>query len=49
MIAIPTMLTFVVLIRIAAGVGLYWGVSTLFSLLQSLILYREQVVAERAS
>lgn len=49
MIAIPTVLTFVVLLRMAAGVGLYWGVSSLFSLLQSVILYRERVVVERAS
>lgn len=49
MIAIPTALTFIVLLRMAAGVGLHWGVSSLFNLLQSVILYRERVVAERTS
>jgi len=47
-IAIPTLLTFVVLFRLSAGVGLYWGVSSLVNLFQAIILRRERLAAERS-
>ncbi len=48
MIAIPTMITFFVLLRMSAGIGLYWGVSTMVSLFQAVIIHRERLAAERA-
>ena len=48
-IVLPTVLTFFFLLRMSAGVGLYWGTSSLFGLIQSVILRRERVAAERVS
>ena len=48
-IAIPAMITFFVLLRMSAGIGLYWGVSSMASLLQTTIIRRERLAAERAS
>ena len=48
-IAIPAIITFFVLLKMSAGIGLYWGVSSLVSLLQSAIIHRERLVAKRAS
>ena len=41
MLLIPMVVTFLVLSRLAAGIGLYWGVSSLVSLLQAAILRRQ--------
>ncbi len=49
MIAVLTIITFVVLLKMAAGIGLYWGVSSFVSLLQAAIIRRERSAAERAS
>ncbi|MFC1597731.1 YidC/Oxa1 family membrane protein insertase [Planctomycetota bacterium] len=40
MIAVSTILTFFVLLKMPAGIGLYWGVSSLVSLLQTAIVRR---------
>ena len=40
MLLIPTVVTFLVLSRLAAGIGLYWGVSSLVSVLQAAIVRR---------
>ena len=48
MIAVPTMITFFLLLRLSAGVGLYWGVSTMVSLFQAVMIRRERLAAERA-
>ena len=48
MIAVPTIITFFVLLRMSAGIGLYWGVSSFVSLLQTAIIRRERSAAERA-
>jgi YidC/Oxa1 family membrane protein insertase len=48
-IAIPTVITFFVLLRLSAGIGLYWGASSLVSLLQAAIIRRERLLAQRAS
>ncbi len=39
-IGLPAVLTLVFLMRMSAGYGLYWGVSTLMSGVQSLMLRR---------
>ncbi len=44
-IAVPTAITLVVLLGTSAGVGLYWGVSTIVSLLQAAIIRRERLAA----
>ena len=49
MIAIPAILTFLVLVKMSAGIGLYWGVSSFVSLLQAAIIRHERLAAERAS
>jgi YidC/Oxa1 family membrane protein insertase len=49
MIAAPTIITFFVLSRMAAGIGLYWGASSLVSLLQAVVIHRERLAAERGS
>jgi YidC/Oxa1 family membrane protein insertase len=48
LIAVPTLLTFFVLLRMSAGIGLYWGVSNLVTLTQTVKIQRERAVAERA-
>jgi len=40
LIAVPTILTFFVLLKMSAGIGLYWGVSSLVSLLQTALVRR---------
>jgi len=45
MIALPTFLTFFFLAKLAAGVGIYWGASSLVGLLQAALLRRERTVA----
>jgi YidC/Oxa1 family membrane protein insertase len=49
MIAVPTVITIFVLLKLSAGIGLYWGVSSLVSLLQTAILRRERVLAGGAT
>ena len=49
MIAIPTLVTFFVLSKMAAGVGLYWGVSSLIGLAQALIIRRERLALEKVA
>ena len=39
-VAVPTILTFFVLFKISAGIGVYWGASSLVSLLQAAMLRR---------
>jgi YidC/Oxa1 family membrane protein insertase len=46
MIAVPTFVTFFILGKLAAGVGIYWGTSSLVGLVQAAILRRS---AEKAS
>jgi YidC/Oxa1 family membrane protein insertase len=41
MLLIPAVVTALVLSRLAAGIGLYWGVSSLVSLLQAVIVRRQ--------
>ena len=48
LIAVPTMITFFVLLRISAGIGLYWGVSSMVSLLQAAMIRRARLGVERA-
>jgi YidC/Oxa1 family membrane protein insertase len=48
MIVIPATITFFVLAKLAAGVGIYWGASSLVGLLQAVLLRRKRSVA-RAS
>ena len=44
-VVIPTAITFLVLSKLAAGIGLYWGVSLLVSLLQTgLIRWKPQAI-----
>ncbi len=47
MIVIPTVVTFIVIARMSAGIGLYWGISSLVNLLQTLIIRREKLLAAR--
>ncbi len=47
-IGLPTVLTLVFLLRMSAGYGLYWGVSTLMSGVQSLMLRRHVNSADLA-
>ena len=49
MIAVPTIVTFLVLSKLSAGIGLYWGVSGLVSLLQAAIIRRERLIKAGAS
>ncbi len=49
LILIPTVVAFFALSKMAAGVGLYWGVSSAVSLLQSAILRRERLGSAQAS
>jgi YidC/Oxa1 family membrane protein insertase len=42
LIILPTLITLVALSQMAAGVGLYWGVSSLGSLAQAVVLRRER-------
>lgn len=49
MIAFPTIVTFLVLSKLSAGIGLYWGVSGLVSLLQAAIIRRERLIKAGAS
>jgi len=48
MVAIPTVITFVVLLKMSAGIGLYWGVSSAVSLLQALLVRRGRLAAQQA-
>ncbi|MGO9111141.1 MAG: YidC/Oxa1 family membrane protein insertase [Thermoguttaceae bacterium] len=48
MIAVPTMITFFVLLRMSAGIGLYWGVSSMVSLFQTAMIRRARLGVERA-
>jgi YidC/Oxa1 family membrane protein insertase len=48
MIATATVMTFFVLLRMSAGIGLYWGASGMVSLLQTVVLRRERLAAPRA-
>ena len=41
LLLIPPLIAFLALARLAAGVGLYWGVSSLVGLLQAAIIRRE--------
>jgi YidC/Oxa1 family membrane protein insertase len=43
LVAIPAVITFVVLLKLSAGLGLYWGASTLVGALQNILLRREPV------
>jgi YidC/Oxa1 family membrane protein insertase len=45
MIALPTLLTFFFLSNLAAGVGVYWGASSLIGLFQAALLRRERAPA----
>jgi YidC/Oxa1 family membrane protein insertase len=45
MIALPTLLTFFFLANLAAGIGIYWGASSLVGLWQAAILRRERISA----
>lgn len=49
MAAIPAIVTFAVLAGMAAGVGLYWGVSNVVGLLQAAILRHERRTAPTAA
>ena len=49
MIALPTIVAFFLLSKMAAGIGLYWGVSSLVTLLQATIIHRERLAADRGS
>ena len=42
LIMLPTVITLVVLTQMAAGLGLYWGMSSAGSLVQALVLRRER-------
>lgn len=46
---LPTVLTLVILSRMAAGIGLYWGASTTVGILQTAILRRGERAPEHAS
>jgi len=45
MIVVSTVVTLFVLWKMPAGIGLYWGASSLVSLLQALVIRRERVIA----
>ena len=45
LIVLPTVVTLVALSQMAAGVGLYWGVSSVGSLAQAVVLRRERTLA----
>ena len=44
LVVLPAVITFMVLIRMAAGIGLYWGASSLVGLLQAVILRRARLM-----
>jgi len=44
MLVLPVIVTFVALIRLSAGVGLYWGASSMVSLIQAAIIRREKII-----
>lgn len=48
-IAFPTIITLLILSKMAAGIGLYWGGSSLVSLLQTAIVHRERSAARESS